>query len=332
MRLFYDSIYIAHKKGRSIWEITYRKIDKYSVLKNSENRSNERVTSGGNNIVRSDNLDQEGCWFSIRKFFTDQFREFRIYVTKIYTWEDNFRYTTIVICTYTTAFIFLLYLTCNLIFLYTTEKKNYITSLKRILERILNIGMLIEILHNRVSVFFFTEIKEKSFKSEVVSSAIITMIFFGIQLLHSIKNYKDCVKKLYEFYSDRTESGLQLEKHEIIPKSLQYPAFILRYLLGGFVICFHLILIIMIIPNVNRTRVISSKWKLISIASVIFIYGLHKIINQAANKLFTGYNPRNENDLRLNRPYSILLYFNLISSKSFFFLNVDLFYKKLIIC
>jgi hypothetical protein len=126
------------------------------------------------------------------------------------------------------------------------------------------------------------------------------------------------MRKLYEEYNYRTESGIELNRHEIIPKSVQYPAFILRYLLGGFVICFNLILFIVIISNVIRTRGASFKWTLISVISMIFVYGLHRVINLAANKLFTGYNPRNQNDLRLNRPYSILWYFNLISSKSFF--------------
>lgn len=161
VRLFYDSIYIALIKGRSILEIPYRKIDKYSVLKleASENQgvseeSTRYVTNGGNNIGQNDNSNQQGYWFRIRKFIIDQFRKFRIYVTKIYKWEDDFRYTTIVICTYTILFIFLLHLTCNLIFLYTRENNNYINYLKRILERILDIGMLIDILHNRISFLF----------------------------------------------------------------------------------------------------------------------------------------------------------------------------------
>jgi hypothetical protein len=207
---------------------------------------------------------------------------------------------------------------------------------------------------------FSTEIKEQSFKGEVIFSAIITTIIYGLQILHSIKNYKDNVRHWYKMYSDLSTPPGKPVDDEIIPKSVQYPAFVLRYLLGGFVICFNLILFIVIISQAIRTRITSFKWTLISIISVIFVYGLHKIINLAINKLFTNYNSQGQNDVtqrgddgssrdddgstrkdestkvspvlshvRLNRPYGILLYFNLISSKSVFFFKIDLFYKKI---
>jgi hypothetical protein len=211
---------------------------------------------------------------------------------------------------------------------------------------------------------FSTEIKEQSFKGEVIFSAIITTIIFGLQLLHSMKNYKDNVRHWYKIYSYLPMPPGKPVDDEIIPKSVQYPAFILRYLLGGFVICFNLILFMLIMSQAIRTRITSFKWTLISIISVIFVYGLHKIINLAINKLFTNYNSQGQNDVRsreekrdsctskyngstrkdestgvspvlssvrLDRPYGILLYFNLISSKSVFFFKIDLFYKKKII-
>lgn len=138
------------------------------------------------------------------------------------------------------------------------------------------------------------------------------MIIYGLQFLHSIKNYRDNVTNLYDIYSARRTPSGKPDDHEIIPKSVQYPAYILRYLLGGFVICFNLILFIMIIVKIIGTRLTSYRWTLISIISAIIVYALHKIINGIINIFFTSYN------LQLNRPYSILLYFNLISSKLFF--------------
>jgi len=148
VRLLYDSIHIARKYHRKITKRTYRKIDQYSFSKAKmeecvKNR-NKDVTSGGNNIAKSDNLEAEGCWISIRNFIIDHFRQFRTYITEIYKWEDDFRFTTIVISIYTITFIFLFHLTFTFIFLYTTETTNYNTYIKHIVERILKIGMLIE--------------------------------------------------------------------------------------------------------------------------------------------------------------------------------------------
>jgi hypothetical protein len=148
VRLSYDSIHIAHKYGRKITERTYRKIDQYSFskakMKECVKNRNKDVRSGGNNIAKNDNLEPQECWISIRKFIIKHFRQFRMYITKIYKWEDDFRFTTIVISTYTITFIFLLHLTFTFIFLYTTETTNYITYIKHIVERILKIGMSIE--------------------------------------------------------------------------------------------------------------------------------------------------------------------------------------------
>jgi hypothetical protein len=148
VRLVYDSVYIARQKGRKIYDLTYRTIDKYSFSIDYENKlllrnSNRHATTGGNNIAESASLDQQGCWFRTQKFIVNNFRK---YANRIYQWEDDFRFTTIIICTYTIAFVFLFRLTFTCIFLSTTQQKSYISYQKYIFERILNIGMWILIL------------------------------------------------------------------------------------------------------------------------------------------------------------------------------------------
>ncbi len=44
----------------------------------------------------------------------------------IYQWDDDFRFTTLAICTYTVAIIFLYYLACTLVFLYISSVRYYI--------------------------------------------------------------------------------------------------------------------------------------------------------------------------------------------------------------
>ncbi|CAF1260173.1 unnamed protein product [Rotaria sordida] len=133
------------------------------------------------------------------------------------------------------------------------------------------------------------KIEEQSFQPEVIISAMITTVIYGLQLLHSIQNYKDRVRTLYGTDFDNSEIVFLCEKREIIPRSVQYPAFILRYLLGGYIICFHSFLFTIVGGKAIVTHISSFKWILISIASIICVYGLHKIINFLINRLFNSY-------------------------------------------
>lgn len=139
VRVFYDSIYIARKRNEYIWKVPLRKIDQYSFKTNEDNTEfirnpNERITSGGYNITRSGN---QGCCSTIWK---DLINRLRKWITEIYTWENDFRFTTVVICTYTIAYVFLGHLTFNLVFFYTTDRRIYMTYLIELIERILNIS------------------------------------------------------------------------------------------------------------------------------------------------------------------------------------------------
>jgi hypothetical protein len=137
MRLFYDSIHIGRKRGRTIWDIPHREIEQYSFHADHKNKrfiqdSKINEATGANSNAGSANLDQQGYWFRIRK-----------HASSIYEWEKDFRFTTIAVSTYTVAFIFLFHLTGNVIILYETQTNSYIHYIKRIFELILNIGMFI---------------------------------------------------------------------------------------------------------------------------------------------------------------------------------------------
>ncbi len=71
--------------------------------------------------------------------------------------------------------------------------------------------------------------------------------FFFCQLLHSMQNYKDRVRDLYNENYSEPKKVFIFKDNEIIRKSIQYPAYILRYLFGGYVICFHFLLFLMIV-------------------------------------------------------------------------------------
>jgi len=129
--------------------------------------------------------------------------------------------------------------------------------------------------------------------------------------------------ELYTKYSDNPELGKKLKKREIIRKSTQYPSYLLLYLLGGFFICFHLILLFSVtIKNVIFTRIGSSKGAIGYIIPILVLYGLQKMIIQWLHKIFDYFDRREESSLnvKLNIFDSILLYLKLISGKTVVFL------------
>jgi hypothetical protein len=147
------------------------------------------------------------------------------------------------------------------------------------------------------------------------------MTIYGIQLFLTIKNYRKCMRDLYNKYSEDPDLGKQLTKREIVRKSTQYPSYLLLYLLGGFFICFHLILLFIVtITNVRviLTHVVSSKGTIGYIIPVLVLYLLQKMIIRWLHQIVDYFDKREENNLnlKLNILDSILLYLKLISGKT----------------
>jgi hypothetical protein len=131
-----------------------------------------------------------------------------------------------------------------------------------------------------------------------------------------------------ELYIDTSKdiNSKKPKKPEIIRRSTQYPSYLLLYLLGGFFICFHLILFIVTLFTVVQTHTGSFKQSIGYIAPALILYLLQKMIIQWLHMLFATYNWRDKDDLKINKFDSILLYVKFISSKLFF--NIDLFNKE----
>jgi hypothetical protein len=138
MRLFYDSIYIARKRERNIWKIPCRTIDEYSY------KVEDQRIKIPDNETESENSQQRGFVNRILK-----------YVSSLYIWDDTFRYTTMVVCTYTVAYLILFHLTGTTILLYNSQTNSYIRYIKETFQVTLHIGMFRRIFHDEISVCFF---------------------------------------------------------------------------------------------------------------------------------------------------------------------------------
>jgi hypothetical protein len=139
VRFVYDSIYIPIKNKRSISSIPVTQSDeatfaKYYVTKlfRRNLRSNRRVDSPDVNIGNLAAFESEAV---LQKKSNPS--RVKNLLNSIYHWNDDFHFTTIVICTYTVAIIFLYYLACTLTFLYLSTTTSYISF---VMETKFNIG------------------------------------------------------------------------------------------------------------------------------------------------------------------------------------------------
>ena len=174
----------------------------------------------------------------------------------------------------------------------------------------------------RKSIFLCLELKEGKFQTEVIVAALITMIIYGIQLFLSVKNFRKRMDAWYNAASKDPELAKQFKKREIIRKSTQYPSYLLLYLLGGFFLCFHLILFFcLMISEIQRNGIGLSQGRLGYILPVLAVYFLQKIVIQWLHCAFDWLDQREESNLnlQLNILDSILLYLKLISCKIDFF-------------
>jgi hypothetical protein len=141
VRLIYDSIYVQIKKKKSIWstpheQLAEAELSKYYVTKLL--RRNHRSTqSTAQQNTDTDSSSDEHESDQEEKANQSKNRKFTDY---IYHWNNDFRFTTMVLCTYTVAFVFLYYLTCTFIFLNISRTTGHISFLKSYIESFAKVG------------------------------------------------------------------------------------------------------------------------------------------------------------------------------------------------
>jgi hypothetical protein len=241
-------------------------------------------------------------------------------IYRIYRWDENFLYSSMAISTYTVNFIILYHLTCAFSFLYTTRMMSPISFMTNIFEQILSIGQLIYF-HLNYFCFFSLEIKDRVFHVEIIVSAIITAFIYGIQLFLGMKNFREHVVN-YRALDEkilRDNKGISFE--EVPSKSIQYPGYLLRYTIGGFVITFHLLIFVTVIPRLFFRYPYAFKWILEFISPLLIFYVLQWLIARDISGFMNIDTPGNAESTRIDRSQwkkylkNILQYFILVASK-----------------
>ena len=194
---------------------------------------------------------------------------YRKYREKIYTWDEEFLYSSMVISVYTVNFLILYHLACTFSFLYTTRMMSPISFITKCLEQLLDI-----------------EIKDTLFQPEIIVCTIITAIIYGIQLFFGIKNFRKHFIKYRE--KDPTivkQIEAKINKEQTRSRAIRYPGYLIRYTVGGFVITFHILISFAFIPRLLWIHPHAFKWILEILVPILILLALQSLVVQWSSRL-----------------------------------------------
>ena len=242
VRFAYDSIHVPLKKGKSIWSAPIVESDesefaKYYVMKLFRRREKRSMLISSR--TKSDDLiDHEHHAEQEQRANQSRLRQL---INYIYHTDDDFRFTTIAMCTYTVAVVFLYYLAATFVFLYTTRTTGHVAFLKFYFETTYNVGKFRFFIVCCKSSSDRLDLGVFSFQTEIIISAVITGVLYATQLLIGAQNYKKHKLQLYKgFYVDIPPAS-KFKRDYIASHSVHYPGFLVGYMAWGFVICLHLV-------------------------------------------------------------------------------------------
>jgi len=166
------------------------------------------------------------------------------------------------------------------------------------------------------------------FKLEIIFSAIFTVIIYGGQLLYGMKMYRHDRRKLEKGKHKEIPMIKYFKPSVIAGNSVHYSGFLVGYMAWGFVICFHVILLIAIIMRLLPSPHPHIQLALGIIVPIIVIYFLKRIIMTTVGEYFFVRVKKDKHDkhtskkdqnyeltLKNTENYEIFVYFMLFAGK-----------------
>ena len=296
IRFIYDSIYIPWRGGKSIFSLRPFQDDesKFAVryvtkLFRRRGKEDEAWKNLKNHIAHI-RLNFTNLYSSIVSIVIEMFYY-------VYAWQDHYRSTTLVVCTYTVAFTFLYHVACIITFFYISQTMDYIVFFKSYIEL------------ERIS----------SLNKHIIISAIVPFILFSLQLYGGMISYRIHKVQLYKGFCEEIPSNKHLGSYAIAVDSFHYPGYLIGYMAWGYIFCFHLIFIILTIIEIISFNHFSQILSDI-ILPVLIIY----LINQCIVSLFGQFIFIRTKDkkpvLEKRKTHAIFLYFCFFAGK---------FYRKI---
>ena len=320
VRFFYDSIYLPLKRKGSIWSPPIGEDDEVSFARAyvtqllSRGHRSQPMAPEQSKPSRASTESPEEVLTADK---SDRARVQKV-LDSIYQWNDNFRFSTMATCTYTVAFVFLYYLTCSFIFLYVSRTTGHTSSLKAFVEYMLQIGQWWCFDRWWSMPLDRLELEGPfSFHSEIIFSAVVTALIYGYHLIIGMRNYKkhriQLRKRIYEDIPSPIQRNISLNK---MPSyAVHHSGFLVSYMAWGFVICFHLILIIAILFRLVRMQIRVINLTSSIIIPIVLVYML-KMASMTSIGRFLVIRQSDSNRLIKDREsYAIFVYFSFFAGR-----------------
>ena len=221
-------------------------------------------------------------------------------------------------CTYMVAVVFLYYLACTFVFLYVTRTTGHVSFLKLYLETTFNVGKIDRInttKNKKYSLKFNLDLGAFSVKNEIIVSAILTGLIFAFQLFIGMQNYKKHKIQLYQGIYYEIPPAKNFRPSAIASNSVHYSGFLVGYMAWGFVICFHVILLIFIAFKILSLQIRAIEIVLSIVVPILIIYLLKMLCIQSAGKFLFIPKLDDKLNLRSRKTYAIFVYFSFFAGR-----------------
>ncbi|CAF0958096.1 unnamed protein product [Didymodactylos carnosus] len=206
-----------------------------------------------------------------------QSKTFKEILHKFYKPRPYFRYSLLVLFTYTVSFLVLYYLTCLLIFSSTFTLRLLMTVTGNILMKLIQLSP--------ITINIQTANFEKlTFTNEIFISAFISAFIYIIQLLLGLKQYQLHMLKYYrgaydkQYHLDNSSS--------VLAKSFHYSGYQVGYLAYGFVIINYIVFIICLFLRLLFIHPLLIKFVVKFIAPLFILYALKHVIIYCLTRYF----------------------------------------------
>lgn len=166
---------------------------------------------------------------------------------------------------------------------------------------------------------FFIEIKNQLFHEEIVTSALITLLIYTIQLFRNLKHFRKDVQKYHKLGKNKVLEDMGITEEEATSKAIEYPGYLIRYTLGGFIITFHLLIFVTFIPRLLYHFSFTFKWILQLLLPIFMLFALKSSTAKFCAKIFCKYGKQPSGDRQrwfycIENLKNILQYFILVAN------------------
>jgi cytochrome c oxidase subunit IV len=152
-------------------------------------------------------------------------------------------------------------------------------------------------------------------KTEIIVSAIFTAMVYGGQLFIGMQNYKKHKLLLYKGICVDIPPKRNFNASSIATNSVHYSGFLVGYMAWGFVICFHLILLILIGIRILSLQIRHIEIVLSIVVPVLIIYLLKMLSIRSAGKFLFIQKADDKLNLSSRKTYAVFIYFSFFAGK-----------------